>query len=131
MKSKCVLAASLLLAGVSMAADWPHWLGPLGNGSSPETGLLTAWPKTGPKVLWKAPGGEGYSTVAVANGLAVTQVQHDGAEYVLALDAVNGTKRWETKVAPAFQNQYGNGPRATPSIVGDFIYTQSVQGPLT
>src|SRR5437870_4358599 len=94
---------TLLLAGSIVvplnASDWPHWLGPNRTGASPETGLLTTWPKTGPKLLWKVPGGVGYSSVAIADGRAVTQVQHDGAEYVLALDAVKGTKLWETKVA--------------------------------
>src|SRR5437762_10594000 len=91
------------LAGGASGGDWPNWLGPNRNGSSPETGLLTTWPKSNPKVLWKYPGGDGYSTVAIANGRAITQVQHDGGEYVLALDAVKGTKIWETKVAPEYK----------------------------
>jgi hypothetical protein len=28
-------------------SDWPKFLGPNGDGSSPETGILTAWPKEG------------------------------------------------------------------------------------
>jgi outer membrane protein assembly factor BamB len=112
------------------AADWPNWLGPLKNGSSPETGLLTTWPKSGPKVLWKVPGGVGYSTVAIAQGRAITQVQHDGGEYVLALDAAKGTKLWETKIADEYKNSYGDGPRATPTIEGKFVYVHSPSGPL-
>jgi outer membrane protein assembly factor BamB len=34
-------------------------------------------------------------------------------------------------VADGYKNQYGDGPRATPTIAGGFIYTQSVKGPLT
>ncbi|MBI2803499.1 MAG: PQQ-binding-like beta-propeller repeat protein [Planctomycetes bacterium] len=121
----------ILIAALAIplsAADWPHWLGPKGNGSSPETGLLTAWPKKGPKVLWKVPGGDGYSTVVVAAGRAITQVQHDGDEYVLALDAAKGTKLWETKVAPAYKNSFGDGPRATPTIDGNSVYIYSPSG---
>jgi outer membrane protein assembly factor BamB len=110
------------------AADWPHWLGPNRNGSSPETGLLTTWPATGPKLLWKVPGGDGYSTVAVAGGRAITQVQHDGSEFVLALDAVKGSKLWETKVADAYKNDFGDGPRATPTIEGKSVYIYSPSG---
>jgi outer membrane protein assembly factor BamB len=110
------------------AADWPHWLGPKSNGSSPETGLLTKWPADGPKVLWKYPGGDGYSTVAVAKGRAITQVQHDGSEFVLALDAAKGTKLWETRIAKAYMNQFGDGPRATPTIDGKSIYVYSPSG---
>ena len=128
------MATSLLLVlAVTLsarAADWPHWLGPLRNGASPETGLLTAWPKSGPKLLWKVAGGVGYSSVAIAQGKAFTQVQHDEAEYVLALDAVKGTKLWETKIAGEYKNGYGDGPRATPTIEGKFVYVHSPSGPL-
>src|SRR5438132_14428125 len=109
------IALAVLLCGViGHAADWPQWLGPNRNGSSPETGLLTKWPQDGPKVLWKVPGGDGYSTVAVAHGRAITQVQHDGSEFVLALDAVKGTKLWETRAAEGYKNAFGDGPRSTP-----------------
>ena len=115
----------------AFAADWPQWLGSNRNGTSAETGLLTTWPKSGPKVLWTHPGGEGYSSIAIAGGKAITQVQHDGAEFVLALDAAKGTKLWETKVAAGFKNSYGNGPRATPTVDGKLVYAQSPSGALT
>src|SRR6516164_9060730 len=122
------LAFVIATASPAGAADWPHWLGPARNGSSPETGLLAKWPKEGPKILWKYPGGDGYSTIAVAQGRAVTQVQHDGGEYVLALDAVKGTKLWETKIADEYKNQFGDGPRATPTLEGNFVYVYSPSG---
>jgi outer membrane protein assembly factor BamB len=129
-KAVFTLIATFALALPLAAADWPNWLGPNRNGSSPETGLLTIWPATGPKVLWKVAGGDGYSTVSVAQGRAITLVQHDGAQFVLALDAAKGTKLWETKIAAGYKNPYGDGPRATPSIEGKLVYVQSVSGPL-
>ena len=122
------LFVAVVLAWPASAADWPNWLGPNKNGSSPETGLLTTWPKSGPKVLWKYAAGDGYSTVAIAQGRAITQVQHDGGEYVLALDAVKGTKIWETKVATEYKNQFGDGPRSTPTIEGSSVYIYSPSG---
>ncbi len=119
-----------IFASVALAADWPHWLGPASNGSSAETGLLTAWPETGPKVLWKAPGGDGYSSLAIADGKAYTLVQRGTEELVVALDAVKGTELWKTPIGPAFKNQYGNGPRSTPWVEGDRVFAQSVTGPL-
>jgi outer membrane protein assembly factor BamB len=124
------LTGVILLAFAARAADWPHWLGPKSNGSSPETGLATTWPQTGPKVLWKVPGGDGYSSIAVAGGRAFTLVQRDGKELAIALDAAKGTELWKTPLGPAFKNQYGNGPRSTPWIEGDKVYVQSVTGPL-
>jgi outer membrane protein assembly factor BamB len=116
--------------GPANAADWPQWRGPQRNGSSPETGLLTKWPKEGPKVLWKVQGGDGYSSIVVADGRAITLVQKDGMEWAIALDAVKGTKLWEKQVGPLYKNGYGNGPRSTPTIAGKLIYVQSVSGPL-
>src|SRR4029434_5735553 len=115
-------------AGSARAADWPHWLGPKRNGSSPETGLLTTWPSTGPKVLWEAKGGDGYSSIAVADGRAITLVQRGGKEVVLALDAAKGTERCQTPLTSAYKNMYGNGPRSTPSIEADAVYVTSVTG---
>jgi outer membrane protein assembly factor BamB len=124
------LLSLLLLAAGVRADDWPHWLGPHRDGSSPETGLLTTWPSTGPKILWKARGGEGYSSVAVADGRAITLVQRDGSEIVTAFDAVKGKPLWSVPIASAYKNDYGNGPRSTPSIDGNLVFVQSATGPL-
>ncbi len=126
------LALGLLAAtlSVTLAADWPQWLGPDRNGTSPETGLLTDWPAAGPKLLWKVPGGDGYSSVAVAGPRAFTLVQREGAEWAVALDVETGKERWAKKIAPGYKNKFGNGPRSTPAIDGGLVYAQSVSGPL-
>ena len=59
-----------VLCSVTWAGDWPHWRGPNYNGISDETGFLTTWPKEGPKVLWKASLGIGFSAISVADGRA-------------------------------------------------------------
>src|ERR1700674_5791608 len=117
MKSNILKCAGVLaILFLAMAADWPQWLGPQRNGSSPEKDLLTTWPKEGPKVLWKVPGGDGYSTIAVSNGRAFTLVQREKDELVLALDAATGKELWNKRSGPAYKNQFGNGPRSTPAI---------------
>jgi outer membrane protein assembly factor BamB len=125
-------AVVLVLApAVVNAADWPQWLGPARNGSAPETGLLSSWPAGGPKLLWKVKGGDGYSSVAVAGGKAYTLVQTEQGEQLIALDAATGATLWSAAPHAAYKNQYGNGPRSTPTVVGEHIYTQSVTGPLS
>src|SRR5205823_2835173 len=125
-------AASVILfvPCLAVAADWPHWLGPRSNGISPETGLATTWPATGPKVLWQVKGGDGYSSIVVVKERAYTLVQRDNKELVLALDAGKGTELWSTPLGPGFKNDFGNGPRSTPWVEGDRLYVQSVNGPL-
>ena len=124
-----VLATILSSAAVASAADWPQWLGPNRKGSSPEVRLLTDWPAAGPRVLWQAAGGEGYSAIVVAEGRAFTLVQRGDDELALALDAVTGKELWSTRCGPGYKNEYGNGPRSTPAVAGTRLYVQSVHGP--
>ncbi len=130
-RSLLAILPALLLLSSAIASDWPQWLGPAHNGASTETGLLTTWPAAGPAVRWKVAGGDGYSAVAVAEGRAFTLVQTDEGEQLLALDAASGDRLWASKPHKAFKNKFGNGPRSTPTIVGDRVYTQSVTGPLS
>src|SRR5262249_13823665 len=110
-----VVATILSSAVVASASDWPQWLGLNRNGSSPEVRLLTDWPAAGPRVLWQAAGGEGYSAIVVAEGRAFTLVQRGDDELALALDAVTGKELWSTRCGPGYKNEYGNGPRSTPA----------------
>jgi outer membrane protein assembly factor BamB len=128
-----MLFLTLVILGsgaIVSAADWPQFLGPQRNGSSPETGLMTQVPSEGPKVLWKVEGGVGYSGIAVAGSRAVTLVQRGGEEIVLALDAAKGTQLWKQRIGPVYKNSYGDGPRSTPTIEGGFVFVQSVSGTL-
>src|SRR5688500_19509128 len=69
-----LLAASAM--GPLAAADWPQWRGPQRNGISAETGWQR-WPATGPKRLWAAQVGEGFSAVAVKGGRVYTMGNAD------------------------------------------------------
>ena len=76
-------------------ADWPQWQGPNRDNISTETGLAKEWPADGPTMLWSAEGiGEGYSTVAVANGriYATGMVEDQGRLTCFDLD---GKQLWQ------------------------------------
>ncbi len=101
------------------------------DGISTETGLLTSWPKEGPRLLWTVNGlGEGYSSVAVAAGRAYTQGQRGSRHYVAAVDVNTGAKVWETVAGGTFNESRGNGPRGTPTVDGARLYTLSPDGTL-
>ncbi|MCC6293922.1 MAG: PQQ-like beta-propeller repeat protein [Bryobacterales bacterium] len=113
------------------AADWPQWRGIQRDGTSPETGLLKAWPEGGPKLAWKATGlGEGYSSFSVAGGRLFTQGQRDGVQYVMAFDVNTGRKLWETANGRAYEERRGNGPRGTPTLDGERVYALAADGSL-
>src|SRR5947209_20009675 len=65
-----LLIAFLMLPGIGplIAADWPQWRGPNGDGTWTETGILSSFPSTGLIPKWKVPVGFGYSTPIVSNG---------------------------------------------------------------
>ncbi|TWT58164.1 outer membrane biogenesis protein BamB [Thalassoglobus neptunius] len=125
------LAIVLLTSqGIVTADDWPQLLGPNRNGISKETGLIDAFPSSGPKVLWKSDGGVGMSGVVIAEGIACTLVQDDQQQYALALDPSTGKTLWKAGLAPAYKNSMGNGPRATPVIDRGQVFAYTGEGKL-
>ncbi len=121
----------LLCAAPTAAGDWPQWLGPRRDASSPET--VPAWKGT-LKELWRHPTGEGNSSPVVSAGRVFvhSKVRDANVEEVVAYDAVSGKELWRTSYDRAeFKSLYGNGPRATPSVAGGKVYTHGITGLLT
>ena len=54
-------------SNLCFSADWPQWLGPKRDGVWNEGGILTRFPKEGPKLLWASPLSGGYAGPAIAN----------------------------------------------------------------
>lgn len=126
-----VVALAVLAAGSPhvIGADWPQWRGPDRTDVSKETGLLKSWPAEGPKRVWLFENaGSGYSGPAIVAGKYYTLGTRDGSEVLLALDANTGKELWAAKVGPVLDNDWGNGPRGTPSIDGDRAYSLSGSG---
>ncbi|MHB8900240.1 MAG: PQQ-binding-like beta-propeller repeat protein, partial [Thermoguttaceae bacterium] len=93
------------------------WRGPNQDGISQETGLADAWPQEGPKVLWRLPLAGGFSSVSAAGGIACTMIGNQDGEFVVAVDPEKGSLLWKTRVGDLFvDEEYGSGPRATPTI---------------
>ena len=111
--------------------DWPGFRGPHRNGISSEKDWLTQWPEEGPKKLWTAQVGLGYSSVAVADGKTYTLGNRDDKETVYCLDAVDGRPQWRFSYpCDLVANLHIGGPGATPTIDGERVYTLSKQGHL-
>jgi outer membrane protein assembly factor BamB len=109
---------------------WPEWRGPNRSGVSAETGLLGTWPEGGPSVVWSSPGlGQGFSSVAVADGRILTMGDRRDGQYVIALDEASGRELWSTRVGSVHRDQYA-GPRGTPTIDGERTYVLDTDGDL-
>jgi outer membrane protein assembly factor BamB len=118
----------LLAADSPASGEWPQFLGKNRTGICSETGLLDAWPAGGPREVWRVSGGVGMSNLAISRGQAITLVQKDGQQWLIALDAQTGKPLWQTALAPEYKNPQGDGPRGTPTIVGDTVLAYTGQG---
>jgi outer membrane protein assembly factor BamB len=125
---------SLILAAVTLAADWPQWRGPERDGISKDTGLLKEWPKEGPVLRWKAPAlGTGYSTPVVVKGRVYLQTTRGSEEFAVALDEKTGKQVWSTAIGKVGKNQGPQypGTRSTPTLDGERLYCLASDGELT
>ncbi len=115
--------------GIKGGKDYPQFLGPDRNGTVRGIKLARDWSERPPQLLWRQPIGAGWSAFAVVGSSAITQEQRGEYEMVVCYDLMSGQERWSHsdhdryEVIPA-----GVGPRATPTIVGDRVYTLGATG---
>jgi outer membrane protein assembly factor BamB len=120
-----------------LVGQWPQWRGPNRDGVSQETGWSADWPAKGPRVLWKKPIGPGYSAVAVKDGRLYTMMREGDNEVVLCWKADTGKQVWRfpyparySEGGRTFYQNQGNGPRSTPTVDGDLVFTVGAAGML-
>jgi outer membrane protein assembly factor BamB len=132
---------TLVLAAVAasvVAEDWPEWRGRGRLGVWTETGIVESFPEGGLRYTWRAPIRGGFAGPAVADGrVFVTDFRSTegmkGIERAVALDEATGEVLW-TREWPAdyagLQPAYAIGPRATPTVDGDWVYVLGAKGRL-
>jgi outer membrane protein assembly factor BamB len=149
-KIRSSLLAGLLLAmGLPriVADDWPHWLGPQRDGVWRERGIVEKFAEGGQPVRWRVAIGAGYSSPAVAAGRvfitdrpgsetrgnpsgAVQRTAESGRERVSCLEEKTGRVLWQHEYDCAYNISYPSGPRASPAVAGDRVYTLGAEGDL-
>lgn len=127
------------------ADDWPQWMGVQRDNVWREDGLIDKFPEGGPKILWRADVAGGYAGPAVAGGkvyiadyLTAENVKVDnferkefsGQERVLSLDEASGKVLWKHEYPVKYTISYPAGPRCTPTIDGNRVYTLGAEGDL-
>ena len=146
MKLQLSLLALLVLSVSVRADDWPQWMGPKRDNIWREDGILEKFPAGGPKKLWSAPLAGGYAGPAVVGDrLFVTDYvkktgetdegnfdrkETTGTERVFCLDATTGKEVWKHENPVKYAISYPAGPRATPTVDGEFVYTLGAEGKL-
>jgi outer membrane protein assembly factor BamB len=124
----CLTLFAALLAATSPAADWPQWRGLNRNGVSAES-IGTSWAADGPKLLWRASVGTGFSSISVSQGRAYTMGNTNNQDTVWCFDATNGKPLWRHTYAAQLGPQwYEGGPGSTPTVDNNRVFTISKWG---
>jgi outer membrane protein assembly factor BamB len=129
--------------------DWPKFMGPTADGVWNEENLISKFPEDGANIEWRVAIGAGYSGPAVASGrVFITDRTQDegkgkevenairdagqvaGGERVLCLDAKTGDEIWSYSYDCPYRIAYPTGPRSTPTVDGDHVYTLGAMGRL-
>ena len=127
--------------------DWPQWMGADREGIWQERGILEKFPHGGPEVMWRTPINHGYSGPAVVGERVYVMDRKlsdpakspdspfergeiPGNERVLCLSATDGKIIWEHAYDCQYTVSYASGPRTTPTVDGDRVYTVGAEGDL-
>ncbi len=115
--------------GTTAAFDWTSFLGPTHNSVSPETKLSRKLP---PKLKWEFSKGAGYASPAIAGERLLFFHREKNEEVVVSLHPATGKRQWDFRYATTYEDRYGysNGPRSSPVIDEDRVYTIGAQGTL-
>lgn len=116
-------------AANNQTLGWPHFRGPNRDGIATEKDALAGLTADGPKQVWKASLGFGFTSIAVANGLAYSSGHKDGNDTIYAFDAATGKPAWSYSYpAELTPNMYEGGPNATPTVAGSAVYHLAKDG---
>lgn len=141
------VVAGILRADLAAGEDWPQWMGPRRDGVWRETAIVERLPEGGPPVRWRVPVGAGYSGPAVADGRvfltdrqlapketlpadAFQRAEVRGRERVVCVRERDGVLLWQQAYDCVYTISYGAGPRATPLVAGDRVWTLGAEGDL-
>ena len=127
-----ILTSTAFTADPSKGSDWPRFLGPNGDSTSNEKGILSPWPKQGLRLVWSHRAGEGYAIPSIQNGKLYLFDRHDDKARLTCMEARTGKFIWkfeyETKYEDMFN--YSGGPRCCPVVDGDRVTIYGPEGML-
>jgi outer membrane protein assembly factor BamB len=151
--SRLLLVAAVFVCGSTSceiaADDWPNWMGANRDGVWRESGIIKRFPESGPEVVWRQPIGGGYGGPAIVGEFVYVMdrtaddgkgqsVENDlrqageiqGGERVQCLRLSDGIPVWQHTYDCGYRIAYPNGPRCTPTVDGEHVYTLGAMGRL-
>ncbi len=111
------------------AKDYPQFLGPNRTGILSSPKLDPDWESTPPQKVWEVPVGTAWSSFSISGGRALTQEQRGDKEAVTCYRLDNGDLLWTHLDEANYESVIaGDGPRATPTISEQRVYTLGSTG---
>ena len=112
------------------AADWPQYLGPDRDSTSPEKGILRSWPEGGPEVLWTVSVGKGFGGPVIKDGKVYLLDRDDQiGDTMRCFDLSNGKELWKFGYDAPGTVMFP-GSRSVPVVEGNFVYSCGHNGDL-
>lgn len=112
------------------AQDWPQYLGPDRNSTSPQKNIIRAWPESGPEVLWTVAVGYGNGGPVVKDGRIYFLDRTDSiGDEMRCFDLSTGEEYWSYGYDAPGTVRF-QGSRSVPAIDGDFVYSCGHNGDL-
>jgi hypothetical protein len=97
--------------------DWPGFLGPTGDGVSSEKGILTSWPREGPRLVWEKRLDLGYAMPSISRGRLFQFDRLRNRARLHCWKSETAEPLWTYEYPTDFEDSYGydNGPRCCPA----------------
>ena len=148
------LLATCVCTMTANADDWPRWLGPKMDGVWHETGMINEFPESGANVVWRQKIGAGYAGPSVVGDhlfvmdRTIKEKPADekdepeeekntrkagellGGERIRCLNVATGETVWSHQYDCPYSIAYPTGPRCTPTVDGEHIYSLGAMGNL-
>ncbi len=133
MRIRLIISSTFLLfffANQIYAQDWPQFLGPERNSTSPQKNLLRTWPENGPQIVWTVDLGIGYGGPVVKDGKVYLLDRDDEVgDKMRCFDLHSGEELWKFEYDAPGSVMFP-GSRSVPALDGNYVYSCGPYGDL-